>query len=284
MLPRRRARIALALSVIGGTLFGAVPTVSAADAYDFGPGFGPCLAATDHATTTIRLLADCQTSHTILVPDGWTLDGDEYTITAVDPAGGHFVGAVVRNGGDVAHVTDIGVTTSGLATVCDGGDDRLRGILLDGASGSVTFATVTNIAQGPDGCQEGNAIEARNAPFVAGGADTTVVISDNVVSGYQKTGIVINGSVAGQVLRNSISGLGPVDFIAQNGIQIGFGGTAIVRDNTIVGNDYTPESYVSCGLLLFEADGVKASRNSYSANEYNICNLGKGGGRYNPEP
>lgn len=54
-------------------------TASGTTTYDFGPGFGPCLAATDHATMTIRLLADCQTSHTILVPDGWTLDGDEYT-------------------------------------------------------------------------------------------------------------------------------------------------------------------------------------------------------------
>lgn len=42
---------------------------------------------------------------------------------------------------------------------------RLRGILFDGAAGSITHNTVTNINQGASGCQEGNGIEVRNGPF-----------------------------------------------------------------------------------------------------------------------
>ena len=109
--------------------------------------------------TTMTLDGDCQTDATILVPDGMTLDGNGHTITGVDPAGGHFTGPVVGNGGATAHVTRLGVTVAGLANVCDAGDDRLRGIMFMGASGSITHNEVSDINQGPSGCQEGNAIE-----------------------------------------------------------------------------------------------------------------------------
>ena len=50
-----------------------------------------------------------------------------------------------------------------------------------------------------DGCQEGNAIEARNAPFDKTGSDKMVSITDNTVTEYQKSGIVANGSVAATI-------------------------------------------------------------------------------------
>ena len=231
--------------------------------------------------TTMTLVADCQTSETIFVPDGFTLDGDGHTITAVDPSDGHFVGGVVENEGDEAHVTDVTITASGLADVCDAADDRLRGILFDGASGSITGTVVTGINQGASGCQEGNGIEARNAPFDTTGPDVEVTITGNTVVDYQKNGITANGSVVATIAGNTVTGAGPVDYIAQNGIQIGFGGTALVSDNVVSGNDYTPESFVACGLLYFEADGVRAFRNTLFANERDVCNFGKGGGQFN---
>ena len=36
---------------------------------------------------TMTLTADCTTDHTILVPQGYTLDGNGNSITAVDPVG-----------------------------------------------------------------------------------------------------------------------------------------------------------------------------------------------------
>ncbi len=250
--------------------------------YDFEGGFGPCAASADAGTKTVTLLADCTTDHTLAVPDGWTLDGDGFTITGVDPAGGHFRGAVVRNGGAEAHVRDVTVTVSALANACDAGDDRLRGILFDGAAGSIEGATVTAINQGASGCQEGNGIEVRQAPFDATGTDLEVTIAGNVVTGYQKTGILANGSVAAIISDNVVTGAGAVDYIAQNGIQVGFGATAVLRDNAVSGNDYTPESFVSCGLLFFDADGVRASRNDLTGNERDLCNFGRGGGTFNP--
>src|SRR5207245_7890215 len=77
-----------------------------------------------------------------------------------------------------------------------------------------------------------------------------VTISDNVVRRFQKTGIIANGGVDAIIGRNIVEGVGPVDFIAQNGIQIGFGATALVSANSVSGNDYTPNTFFACGLLI----------------------------------
>lgn len=268
-------KLALALGaalVLAGTI--AVPTTATTT----------CTFTTVGATMTLD--GNCTTDGTILVPNGFTLDGGGYTITAVDPAGGHFLGAVVKNGGTSAHVRNLTVTASGLANVCDGGADRLRGIMFDGAAGSITNNIVTNVNQGPSGCQEGNAIEVRNPPFDTTGTDLAVTVSGNVANGYIKNGITANGSVAAVITNNIVTGSGPVGvpLAAQNGIQIGFGATAIVQGNTVSGNDYTPTSFVACGLLLFEADGVRADQNMYRDNERNLCNFGRGGGQFNQNP
>ena len=163
---------------------------------------------------------------------------------------------------------------------------RRRAARFQGAAGSITNSTVTNVNQGPSGCQEGNAIEVRNEPFNTTGTDVAVTIDGNVANGYIKNGITASGSVAAVITNNVVTGSGPVGvpLAAQNGIQVGFGATAIVRGNTVSGNDYTPKSYVACGLLIYQADGVRGSSNTYFGNERDVCNFGKGGGQFNPNP
>ena len=104
------------------------------------------------------------------------------------------------------------------------------------------------------------------------------------MSGYQKGGIVTNGSVAATIRNNTVTGDGRINYIAQNGIQVGFGATAVVKKNTSTDNYYRPKSFVACGLLIYQADGVSASGNNFSNNERNQCNFGKGGGTFNPAP
>lgn len=201
---------------------------------------------------TMTLNADCTTSSSIIVPNGLTFDGAGHTITAVDPSGGHFVGGVIQNAGPKANVTNVKITTSGLADACDGGADRLRGILFDGASGSITNTEITNINQNHgavlSGCQEGNAIEVRN--FGSSATTIRVSIDSNVISGYQKTGIIANGDTDATITDNVVTGYGPQGFIAQNGVQIGFGATGMVKRNEISGNAYTGTSTVSGGVLV----------------------------------
>jgi hypothetical protein len=241
-------------------------------------GPATCLFTDDGSTMTLQ--NDCTTDHTIYLPDGYTLDGDDHTITAVDPAGGHFVGAVVQNAGHEASVTNLGVSAD-VASVCDSGADRLAGIRLDGAGGAISGNDVSGLEQGPsgDGCQEGNAIEVRN-PSTA--TMTTVGITGNTVADYQKTGILVSGPIRATVTGNEIEGYGPVGFIAQNGVQVSFGASAIVSGNSVSDNWYTGSGTISCGVLLYDADGVKLNKNAYAGNQRDVCNFGKGGGKVNP--
>lgn len=204
----------------------------------------------------MTLQVDCSTSSTITVPDGFTLDGAGHTITAVDPANGHFVGAVVANAGKTATVKNLVIKASGLANVCDAGANRLRGIMFEGASGAITGNTILGINQGASGCQEGNAIEARYFPTAGSNKGLLpVTISGNKVANYQKTGIVANGSVSATITDNEVIGAGPIGYIAQNGIQVGFGASAKVMRNTVVGNSYTGASTVSGGVLVVGGPG-----------------------------
>jgi hypothetical protein len=47
-------------------------------------------------------------------------------------------------------------------------------------------------------------------------------------------------------------------------------------------NNYTPSSFIACGLLIYQAKGVSASSNNLFNNEKNMCNFGKGGGTFKP--
>lgn len=224
------------------------------------------------AGSTMHLTSDCTTDGTIYIPHGFTLDGHGYTITAEDPSGDHFRGAVVKNAGTLAFVENLTIDTNALANACDAGDDRLRGILFEGASGVIEHNTVLNINQGTSGCQEGNGIEVRNAPFDGTHPNTQQVgVYYNTVTSYQKGGIIVNGDVLTEVQHNTVTGLGPVNFIAQNGIQLGYGAAGYVENNTIWGNVYTPATYGSGGILIYGGgDNIHIDENTISVSDIGI--------------
>ncbi len=166
---------------------------------------------------------------------------------------------------------------------------RYFGVVNDGTSVMVEGASVHDIGNKPfDGTQHGVAIY-----FTNGGTGT---IDGNVVSAYQKGGIVVNGTngtngaaTTATITNNTVIGLGPVAFIAGNGIQVSRGAVAEVRGNTISDNFYTGEAgvgpnaggqnpegweFFSTGLLLFEAGaGTKTSNNQFSGNQHNFANV-----------
>jgi hypothetical protein len=160
------------------------------------------------------------------------------------------------------------------------------GVVNHAANVNVTRSSVSNIGDRPfSGAQHGNAIFyttenqlLSDGSFVTAGT-ASGIISGNQVSLYQKGGIIVRGAgSSADILDNEVRGLGPVNFIAQNGIQVSFGGSAVVRENIVSENDYTPEGTTSCGILLFQAAGAKVQQNTYRDNETNLCNFGKGGG------
>jgi len=223
------------------------------------------------------LESDCTTDETILIPDGYTLNGYEHTITAVDPEGGHFVGAVIANEENEAYVTHLKVTTSELSNVCDNGADRLRGIMFEGASGSITHSSIYGINQGPSGCQEGNAIELRNAPYDDTHPGTaSVEVAHNNVKDYQKTGIVANGDVEAYIHHNDIGASATQANLAANSVQLGYGAIGTVLHNSIEGNQWLGTSdWAGTAILIYLSDNSEFSFNNIGGNsEIGIYNYG----------
>jgi hypothetical protein len=114
---------------------------------------------------------------------------------------------------------------------------------------------------------------------------TTGTVDGNTIEDYQKGGITANCTGTNvTVTDNEVTGLGRVNFIAQNGIQFGFGASGLVRGNAISDNFYTGTAgvgpnpggqnppgwqYVSAGLLLYQPGDVKRSNNKFSGNQHN---------------
>lgn len=211
--------------------------------------FPPCSARWDGGRVT--LTADCTTEGTLYIPDGVTFDGAGHVVTAVDPEGGRFQGAVLRNRGDTAHVHAVTVEARGLLELaCDAGEAGLAGIRLMGASGSITDNEVRALHQGAGqgACQEGVAIEVRHDRDASRAVQVEVL--RNHVVGYQKAGIVASGRVDVAVEDNVVEGGGPSAVIARNGIQLSFGATGQVVGNRVTGNVYSGTAYVAAGILV----------------------------------
>ena len=221
-----------------------------------------CTFATSGNVMTLQ--GDCSTDVSIVIPNGMILDLDGNIIVAVDPSGGSFSGPIVRNGGTWAGVRNGTITSQSLTNVCKAGDARLRGVMLEAASGFVENLAVDNINKGASGCQEGNAIEIRNEPFDGTHPETvTVEVSANVLTNWQKTGIVANGDVDVWIHHNVVSASSTQANLAANSIQVGFGGKAKVEHNHVAGNSWAgPSEFVATSILLFDsAPGTIVSRN-----------------------
>jgi hypothetical protein len=216
-----------------------------------------------------------------LALDNVTRSGVAPTCQTVSTSLGSFTAAVVDPGSNYAGPLpvigcQIGVyfDQPGSVTNADLSGATHYGVFADkGALVSVTGSQVHQIGDIPTftGNQNGRAV------FYADGATGTV--SGNTITAYQKNGIVATGShTAVNVLNNTVTGRGHINTIAQNGIVILSGATALIKGNTVTANWYTPTTNVACGLLFIDANGVKQQANSLSDNEVNVCNVGRGGG------
>jgi hypothetical protein len=103
--------------------------------------------------------------------------------------------------------------------------------------------------------------------------DGTVV--NNLIDRYQKDGISVGEKGSNVAVReNTILGVGETLQIAQNGIQVSYGGQATVRLNNLRDNIYTgdqDDDFDAGGILLFRpnVDTLPGS-NTVARNDYNI--------------
>jgi parallel beta-helix repeat protein len=159
------------------------------------------------------------------------------------------------------------------------------GVVVNGDVGAVsvnvTSSTIHDIGENPfDGTQHGVAIYYR-----AFGATANGTISGNTVTAYQKGGITVAGAVSATITNNTVTGLGQVNYIAQNGIQVAYGAKASLSGNTVTANQYTGAGNTSsagiliiggpafsspCGAPCAYTVGVTASKNTATNNDVGI--------------
>ena len=132
------------------------------------------------------------------------------------------------------------------------GED-LRGICYQDASGTVKNVAVRNEIPNdiPTGDQSGQGIlvETTNS------SSASLTVQNSSVHNYNKNGIVARYTGAVLVATgNYVQGSGPIDVIAQNGIELAFNGAAgTIKNNTVIDNFYTPNTSNSSDILLYDA-------------------------------
>jgi hypothetical protein len=153
------------------------------------------------------------------------------------------------------------------------------GIFYRAASGEISDTHVTNIFSAPTaGCQGllGIFVQSGNG---GPNLNANVVIDGNTVDNYGKNGITANeAGTAVTITNNTVTGRGAIANNAQNGVQLGFGAHGKVTNNTISDNNYTPASFVACGILAINAGGSlgQTKTSIFSGNEQNVCTAGNG--------
>jgi len=216
-------------------------------------------------------------------PTGFVRDGHDLTAFLVNP-GAPVTGTVDASGCNIG--VYFGPGHDGTVSGAEVFGANYYGVVANAADVDITDSTVRDIGESPlNGAQHGVGVfyTTLNQDGSSTGPAAMGALSGSTIIGYQKGGVVVSGDGAAvTVENNTVTGAGPVDFIAQNGIQVSYGATALVTGNTVSGNAYTPKAWVACGLLWYQAAGVHASRNQVAGNEMNVCNVGKGGGEFTP--
>lgn len=225
---------------------------------------------------TMGLFAAPAAATASCTPTGFIRDGINLTAAQI---GGNVIGGLNATGCNIGVYYD----KNHKGTVANGDifGANYYGVLVDGGQGDVNVnilaSKVHNIGEVPfNGSQHGNAIYYYGQG-TSGKVSGSVV--GNTVSNYQKGGIIVNGTNANvSVIGNTVIGLGLVNFIAQNGIQISRGAQGSVTANNVSANAYAGANGASsCGILVYGGQGdplttnISVSANTLKNNDVGIC-------------
>jgi hypothetical protein len=213
-----------------------------------------------------------------------------FTTAAID----QITGTIDATGCDIGDYIVSSVSVSGLTVH----DANQYGIFVDSQLGAITVsiseATVYNIgahtgtAFTPNGVQTGIGIIFDSG---ASGPTASGSITSSNIYAYQKGGIVVNHNSDVSATGNTVTGLGHVDYIAQNGIEYARDAVGTIRENTVSGNYYTGTEgvladgspcgpsqsstcppghvYISVGILLvlIDPNNIQRGQNDVSDNQ-----------------
>jgi hypothetical protein len=168
--------------------------------------------------------------------------------------------------GAVVSITGINVEA---VVPLSGCGDGLNGIFVGEGTLTATNVVVDGASTTLDedkGCQHGVAINVGSIdPTEVGHA----VLKDVTVFGYEKNGPTVSGAGSTMsVTASKVTGEGPSPYIAQNGIQVAFGGEGTIKSTTVSGNECSLPLICSSSNLEDQGTGVlfyEAAAGSYVA-------------------
>ncbi|MEO8972366.1 MAG: right-handed parallel beta-helix repeat-containing protein [Ktedonobacteraceae bacterium] len=183
------------------------------------------------------------TSGNSCTPTGFFRDNINLTAAVIPANNTPVTGSVNASGCNIGVYYGPGIKGTVTAQVFGA---NYYGIVNNGGNVTITRSQIHDIGENPlNGDQHGVSI------YFAYGAASAGSITSNMMWNYQKGGIVVNGtSGTVAVTSNTVIGQGPVSYIAQNGIQIGYGAKATVTKNIVVGNSYTGAGQAASGGIL----------------------------------
>jgi hypothetical protein len=187
----------------------------------------------------------------VCTPTGFFRDSINLTAARINPSG-TVTGDIDASGCNIGIY--YGPASRGKVSKATVHGANYFGIVNNGGKVDVTKSTIRDIGESPlNGAQHGIGIS-----YVQDTLGSSGDIADNKVLNYQKGGIVVRGlGNKAEIKNNEVTGAGPVDFIAQNGIQVSDGAKANVKNNKISGNSYTGAGLVSSGgILIFGGCGL----------------------------
>ncbi len=231
------------------------------------------------AGTTYTLTADCAVTEPLTVPDGFTLDGGGFIISATDAGGPQWNGPIVTNAAGATSMNIQNVTVTGPEDgfqLCglSGAGNILYGIFFNDAGGNVSNVTVDHIFQQQDGtfasCQTGRAIRADG---LTPAAPRTVTITGTTVRDYQKSAFESRGSMTMNLTGSTAGPPHPLEGLnAQNAISFVNTTSGTVANNTIHGSSDQAPGPPGCGncfpangtgMLLSNADNATVTGNTF---------------------
>jgi hypothetical protein len=205
---------------------------------------------------------------------GFVRDGINMTAAQI---GGNVTGTLDASGCNIGVYYDN--THPGNVTGANIYGANYFGVVVNGDVGTVASnvknSSIHDIGETPlNGTQHGNAIYYR-----AFGGSASGTVSGNTLTNYQKGGITANGKVSATITNNTVTGQGPVSYIAQNGIQMGYGAKGSVTGNTVTGNAYSGANLASSGGILVVGGacygypatmGLTISNNTLTGNDVGV--------------
>jgi parallel beta-helix repeat protein len=174
------------------------------------------------------------------------------------------------------NVTLTNLTVDGTNDLIPACSPYLVGVLFQNASGTLSYMAVVNQILGPGltGCQGGLGVLVQSG----GGGTSKVNVADSVVQNFAKNGIT--GTEVGTKLiveRTNVVGIGFTPFVAQNGVEFGFGATGSITDSSVADVSYLdPVTAASVGILLVGSPNVVVKNNVVANTDTGIYALSMG--------